>query len=126
MVHFYSIFHSIVWLHGSASNHEPIPPPLSSVEHPHPTGSGHQMLLWPGITILPVAWFHAKAYGDACNSSRIGASLQLLGAAAAGHAFPEAHGLAHPVTQAHEPVYFLLAECSCLMCACKQKSLLGY
>lgn len=72
-----------------------------------------------------MAWFHAYAYGDACNNNRIGVVMQLLGATAAGHAFPEAHGLAHPVAQAHEPVYLLLTECSCTLCACNQKSSFG-
>ena len=47
-------------------------------------------------------------------------------AAAAGHSFPEAHGLAHPVAQAHEPVYLLLAECSRLLCGCAPANSKGY
>ena len=95
------------------------------MKHPHPTGLERRLLLCP-VIILTVAWFHAKAYGDACNN-RIGVGMQqLLGAAAAGHSFPEAHGLAHPVAQAHEPVYLLLAECSRLLCGSAPANSKGY
>jgi hypothetical protein len=39
---------------------------------------------------------------------------------------PEAHGLAHPVAQAHEPVYLLLAECSRLLCGSAPANSKGY